>query len=84
MHILFAILRQLRQARKAEAMLEGGASTQQIASALRVPPFIAKQIAGTGRARATRRQLERALEELAELDYACAARPTATPARRSP
>jgi DNA polymerase-3 subunit delta len=68
MHILFAILRQLRQARRAEAMREGGASTQDIASALRVPPFIAKQI--TARVeRADPRQLERALDELAELDY---------------
>jgi DNA polymerase-3 subunit delta len=68
MHILFAILRQLRQARRAEAMLETGASTQQIAGALRVPPFIAKQIAARVE-RADARQLERAIEELAELDY---------------
>jgi DNA polymerase III subunit delta len=69
MHILFAILRQLRQARKAAAMLEGGASSQELASALRVPPFVAKQIAArAGRADAA--QLERALEALAELDYA--------------
>jgi DNA polymerase III subunit delta len=60
MHILFAILRQLRQARKAAAMLEGGASSQELASALRVPPFVAKQIAArAGRADAA--QLERAL-----------------------
>jgi len=69
MHILFAMLRQLRQARRAAAMLEQGASTQQLASALRVPPFIAKQIAAqAGRADAAR--LERTLEALAELDYA--------------
>ena len=69
MHILFALLRQLRQARRAAAMLEQGASTQEIASALRVPPFIAKQIAAlAGRADAA--QLERALDQLADLDYA--------------
>jgi DNA polymerase-3 subunit delta len=68
MHILFAILRQLRQARRAQAMLETGASSQQIAGALRVPPFIARQIAARVE-RADARQLERALEELAELDY---------------
>ena len=69
MHILFTILRQLRQARKAAAMLERGASSKELASALRVPPFIAKQIAArAGRADAA--QLERALEDLAELDYA--------------
>jgi DNA polymerase-3 subunit delta len=69
MHIVFAMLRQLRQARRAAAMLEAGASKQEIASALRVPPFVANQIAArAGRADAA--QLERTLEELAELDWA--------------
>lgn len=69
MHIIFALLRQLRQARRAAAMLEQGASTQDLASALRVPPFIAKQIAGqAGRADAAR--LEQALNRLADIDYA--------------
>jgi DNA polymerase-3 subunit delta len=69
MHILFGLLRQLRQARKAAAMLERGATSQALASALRVPPFVAKQIAArAGRADAAR--LERVLEDLAELDYA--------------
>jgi DNA polymerase-3 subunit delta len=68
MHIVFAMLRQLRQARRAVAMLEQGASTQELSSALRVPPFIAKQIAArAGRADAA--ALERALDDLAELDY---------------
>ena len=50
-------------------MLERGASTQELASALRVPPFVAKQIAAqAGRADAAR--LEQALERLADLDYA--------------
>jgi DNA polymerase III subunit delta len=69
MHIVFALLRQLRQARKAAAMLERGASTQELASALRVPPFVAKQIASQAR-RADAARLEQALERLADLDYA--------------
>jgi DNA polymerase-3 subunit delta len=68
MHIVFAMLRQLRQARTAAAMLEAGASKQEIASALRVPPFIANQIAARA-GRADPAVLERTLEELAELDY---------------
>lgn len=68
MHIVFAMLRQLRQARTAAAMLEAGASKQEIASALRVPPFIANQIAARA-ARADPAALERTLDELAELDY---------------
>jgi DNA polymerase III subunit delta len=69
MHIVFAMLRQLRQARRAAAMLDTGASKQEIASALRVPSFIANQIAArAGRADAA--NLERMLEQLAELDYA--------------
>jgi DNA polymerase III subunit delta len=68
MHIVFALLRQVRQARRAAAMLEQGASTQELASALRVPPFIAKQIAAqAGRADAAR--LEQTLDQLADLDY---------------
>jgi DNA polymerase-3 subunit delta len=69
MHIIFALLRQLRQARKAAAMLERGASTQELASALRVPPFVAKRIATQAR-RADAARLEDALERLADLDYA--------------
>ena len=69
MHIVFAMLRQLRQARRAAAMLEAGASKQEIASALRVPPFVANQIAARA-GRADAQQLERTMEDLAELDYA--------------
>jgi DNA polymerase III subunit delta len=68
MHIVFAMLRQLRQARTAAAMLEAGASKQEIASALRVPPFIANQIAARA-GRADPAVLERTLDALAELDY---------------
>ena len=50
-------------------MLERGASSQELAAALRVPPFIAKQIAAQA-SRADAARLERVLEDLAELDYA--------------
>jgi DNA polymerase-3 subunit delta len=69
MHILFALLRQLRQCRQAWAMLEAGRSPQEIQSALRVPQFVARQIAARA-GRADGEHLERALHELAELDYA--------------
>jgi DNA polymerase III delta subunit len=69
MHILFALLRQLRQCRRAWAMLDAGKSSQEIQAALRVPPFVARGIvAQAGRADGER--LERALGELADLDYA--------------
>jgi DNA polymerase III subunit delta len=69
MHIVFAMLRQLRQASRVSAMLEAGASKQEIASALRVPLFVARQIAARAE-RADAARLQRALEQLAELDYA--------------
>jgi len=69
MHILFALLRQLRQARRAAALVETGASTQELAGALRVPPFVAKQIASRA-AHADAAHLERAIDALADLDYA--------------
>ncbi len=69
MHVVFAMLRQLHQARHVAAMLEAGASRSDIASALRVPQFVANQIAArAGRADAAR--LEHALDELAEIDFA--------------
>jgi DNA polymerase III subunit delta len=69
MHVLFALLRQLRQSRRAWAMLEEGRSAQEIQSALRVPPFIARQVAAQA-ARADGERLAHAIDELAELDYA--------------
>ena len=69
MHILFALLRQLRQCRRVWAMLDAGKSPQEIQSALRVPPFIAKGIVAQA-GRADGEHLERALDQLAELDYA--------------
>src|SRR5437867_1831535 len=68
MHILFALLRQLRQCRRAWAMLDAGSSPQEIQSALRVPTFVAKGIVAQA-GRADGAHLERALDELAELDY---------------
>jgi DNA polymerase-3 subunit delta len=69
MYILFALLRQLRQARQAWALLDDGKSVQEIQSALRVPQFVARQVAGRA-GRANGEHLERALGELAELDWA--------------
>jgi DNA polymerase III subunit delta len=69
MHVLFALLRQLRQCRQAWAMLAAGKSVQEIQSALRVPQFVARQVAARA-GRADGEHLERALDELAELDYA--------------
>jgi DNA polymerase III subunit delta len=69
MHVLFALLRALRQCRRAWALLEAGKSTQEIQSALRVPQFIARQVVAQAR-HANGEHLERALNELAELDYA--------------
>jgi DNA polymerase-3 subunit delta len=69
MHIVFGMLRQVRQAHVAAAMLEEGASSKDIASRLGVPAWrvrpIAAQVEG-----ADPERLERVLEELAELDYA--------------
>jgi DNA polymerase-3 subunit delta len=69
MYILFALLRQLRQARQAWALLDAGKSVQEIQSALRVPQFVARQVAARA-GRADGEHLERALGELAELDWA--------------
>jgi DNA polymerase-3 subunit delta len=69
MHILYGLLRKVHDMRRVWAMLEEGASTQEVASALRVPPFIAKKImAQAGRADGAR--LERLAAALADLDYA--------------
>ena len=70
MHILFAILRQLRQAREGggDARRRGVDAADRIGAARASVHREADR--RTGRARADARQLERALEELAELDYA--------------
>jgi DNA polymerase III subunit delta len=69
MHILFGLLRKVHDVRRAWALREEGASTQEVASALRVPPFIAKKIIGQAE-RADGDRLERIYSALADLDYA--------------
>jgi DNA polymerase-3 subunit delta len=69
MHILFALLRQLRTAHRAWAMVTAGQSVNEIQSALRVPPFVARRIAGQVRG-VDGERLELAIELLADLDYA--------------
>jgi DNA polymerase-3 subunit delta len=69
MHILFALLRQLRQCRRAWALVSSGRSLRDVQSELRVPQFVARRIVAQGR-RADPEQLERALDVLADLDYA--------------
>lgn len=69
MHILYGLLRKVGDTRRVWAMLEDGASTQEVAAALRVPPFIAKKIVAEAR-RADGARLERLASALADLDYA--------------
>ena len=69
MHIVYGLLRKVRDMRLAWAMVEEGTSAQEVASALRVPPFIAKRIIGQAE-RADGVRLERLAAALADLDYA--------------
>jgi DNA polymerase-3 subunit delta len=69
MHILFALLRQLRQCRRAWALVSSGKSLRDVQSELRVPQFAARRIVDQAR-RADSDQLEHALDVLADLDYA--------------
>jgi DNA polymerase-3 subunit delta len=69
MHILFALLRQLRQSRRAWALVAAGGSLKDVQSELRVPQFVARRIIAQAR-RADPEQLEHALDLLADLDYA--------------
>jgi len=69
MHILFALLRQLRQCRRAWALVSSGKSLRDVQSDLRVPQWAARRIVAQAR-RADPEQLERALDVLADLDYA--------------
>jgi DNA polymerase-3 subunit delta len=69
MHILFALLRQLRQCRRAWALVSSGKSLREVQSELRVPQWAARRIVAQAR-RADPEQLERALDVLADLDYA--------------
>jgi DNA polymerase III subunit delta len=69
MHILWGLLRKVGDMRIVWAMLEDGASTQEVAAALRVPPFIAKKVMAEAQ-RADGARLERLSSALADLDYA--------------
>jgi DNA polymerase-3 subunit delta len=68
MHILFALLRQLRQCRRTWALVSSGRSLRDVQSELRVPPFVARRVVAQAR-RADPDQLERALDVLADLDW---------------
>jgi DNA polymerase III subunit delta len=68
MHILFAMLRQLRDCRRAGALLAAGASAKEIQADLRKSPWAAKQTIAQAR-RADQEHVERALDQLAELDW---------------
>jgi DNA polymerase-3 subunit delta len=68
MHILFGLLRKVRDTRRVWALLEEGASSQEVAAALRVPPFIAKRIMAQAQ-RTDGARLERLAAALADLDY---------------
>jgi DNA polymerase III subunit delta len=69
MHILFALLRQLEGCRRSWAMMAAGKPASEIQSALRVPQFVARRMMAQAR-RADPERLERALDLLADLDYA--------------
>jgi DNA polymerase III subunit delta len=69
MHILFALLRQLRDCYRCAAMIAAGRSQTEVQATLRVPPFVARRVVARAKA-ADPERLERALDLLAELDYA--------------
>jgi DNA polymerase-3 subunit delta len=68
MHILFAMLRQIRDCRRAAALLAAGAPAKEIQADLRKNPWAAKQTIAQAR-RADQEHVERALDQLAELDW---------------
>ena len=68
MHILFAMLRQLRNCHRVWAQLSAGTPAKDIQAELRQPPWIAKQTIAQAR-RADPERVERALDLLAELDW---------------
>jgi DNA polymerase-3 subunit delta len=68
MYVLFALLRKVRETRQAWAVLEEGGSTQEVAAALRIPPWKARMIVPQAQ-RADGARLERLAADLADLDY---------------
>jgi DNA polymerase III delta subunit len=69
MYVLFALLRKVRDTRRAWAVLEEGGSTRQIAAALGIPEWKARPIKAQAE-RADGIWLERLSTALADLDYA--------------
>lgn len=69
MFLLYAMLRRTRDVRRAWAVSEAGGTTQDIASAMQIPPFVAKRLASQARGLDGER-LERITAGLAELDFA--------------
>jgi DNA polymerase-3 subunit delta len=69
MHILFALLRQLRNCQLAWAMIAADEPAHEIESAIGGSPWVAKSVVTQAR-RADGEALARALELLADLDYA--------------
>jgi DNA polymerase III subunit delta len=69
MYILFALLRALRNCHRSWVMIECGKSMSDVQSDLRVPSWMAKRVVAQAR-RADGERIERAIDLLAELDYA--------------
>jgi DNA polymerase III subunit delta len=68
MHILFALLRALRNCHRGWVLISCGRSPNDVQSDLRVPPFVARRVVAQAR-RADGERIERAIDLLAELDY---------------
>jgi DNA polymerase-3 subunit delta len=69
MHILFTLLRALRNCHRGWVLTAAGRSVSDVQSDLRVPPFVARRIVAQAR-RADAERIERVIDLLAELDYA--------------
>jgi DNA polymerase-3 subunit delta len=65
--IAFPVVRRLREVHRAAGLADAGASERQVASALRVPPWVAKRTMSRAR-EADRDSLERALCAFADLE----------------
>jgi DNA polymerase-3 subunit delta len=68
MYILFALLRQIRTAHRAWALVNSGKSAGDVQSALRVPAFVARKVVSQVK-NLDGERFERALDLLAELDW---------------
>jgi DNA polymerase III delta subunit len=69
MYILFSLLRALRNCHRGWVLTASGKSVSDVQSDLRVPPWVARRVVAQAR-RADRERIERAIDLLAELDYA--------------